>query len=148
MELFGARYATQDVWNVAGMAQGVDALRGVIAAAPRNQLLDAVTAEDGTMSVSDKLFGAATYLGRNGKYWIRRRDGMINTNQIDAFFAGLELAKTRELAHQMKRHYRKYPEDPRALRRWQETQDSLDNGLIEHLGVAEKYTLPDRFKEN
>jgi digeranylgeranylglycerophospholipid reductase len=148
METFGARYATQDVWNVAGMAQGVDALRGVIAAAPRNQLLDAVTAEGDNMSFSDKLFGAATYLGRNGKYWIRRKDGMLNTDQIDAFFAGLELAKTREHAHQMKQHYQMYPEDPEALKRWQETRDSLDERLIEHLGIAEKYTLPDRFKGN
>lgn len=146
MEMFGARYATQDVWNMAVMAQGVDALRGVIAAAPRNQLLDAVTAEGADMRFSDKLVGAATYLGRNGKYWIRRKDGMLNTDQIDAFFAGLELAKTRELAHQMKQHYQTYPESPQALKRWQETRNSLDVSLIEHLGVAEKYTLSNRLK--
>lgn len=142
MEDFGARYAAQDVWNVAGMAHGVEALRGVVAAAPQKYLLTALTAADGGASLSDKVTGVATYLGRNARYWAQRDDGLFNMDQIDAFFAGIDLARVGDLAERMHQHYQNYPDSSQDLASWLEKRSRLDKELIEQTGANEKYRLP------
>lgn len=146
MEEFGARYAAQDVWNVAGMAHNVDTLRGVVAAAPRENLLAALTAQDGGGSLRTKLSAAATYLGRNARYWARRKDGRFNADQIGALFAGLELSKVATIAERTKRHYLNYPDDIEDYDRWLERRHALDAELIERTGSDGKYPIPKRFR--
>ena len=143
---FGARYAAQDVWNVAGMAHDVDTLRGVVAAAPRENLLGALTAEGEGGSLTTKLSAAATYLGRTAKYWARRKDGTFNADQIDALLAGIELSKVADIAERTKRHYLNYPDDPGDYDRWLQQRYALDAELIERVGSDEKYPIPKRFR--
>lgn len=146
MQTFGAKYAAQDVWNIAGMAHGVDALRGIVATAPRNYLLQALTGEGDTASLRHKLSAVTTYLFRNVQYGVRRNDGVFNADQVDAFFAGLDLSQMGEFAGRMKRHYLDYPADPTAFDDWLEQRYVLDAELIERVGIEGKYRLPRRFR--
>ncbi|MDY6766514.1 MAG: FAD-dependent oxidoreductase [Candidatus Nanohaloarchaea archaeon] len=143
MDDFGARYAAQDVWNVAGMAYDVDTLRGVVATAPREYLMAAVTAESGDPSMLDAARAAGTYVGRNLRYALVRDDGVVNRDQLDALRAGVELREVGAVAEAMREHYDAFPADPDGFDDWQAARTEIDREMYAVTGAEQKYPLFD-----
>jgi len=116
---FGKRFAAMDVYNIWGTAHDVDELTDVITALPAQQLLNAMTKGETSMSLRLKL---KTVLDTYG-HWDTLR----------------ELYKVRSIAGDLKDHYDRYPERPGAFAGWQERRDSFMDDLYAVSGADPKY---------
>ncbi|MFC7098091.1 geranylgeranyl reductase family protein [Halobaculum marinum] len=116
---FGKRFAAMDVYNIWGTAHDVDELTDIVAALPGQQLLNAMTKGETSMSLRLKLRTLVETYGHWDTLW--------------------ELYKVRDIAGEIKDHYARYPERPGAFAGWQEQRDALLDDLYAVSGADPKY---------
>ncbi|WP_277553597.1 geranylgeranyl reductase family protein [Halobaculum limi] len=116
---FGKRFAAMDVYNIWGTAHEVDDLTDIITALPGQQLVNAMTKGETSMSLRLKLKTLVDTYG----HW----DTLI------------ELYKVRRIANDLKDHYETYPSRPGGFETWLETRDSIMDDLYAVSGADPKY---------
>ncbi|UIP00816.1 geranylgeranyl reductase family protein [Halobaculum sp. CBA1158] len=116
---FGKRFAAMDVYNVWGTAHEVDELTDIVAALPGQQLLNAMTKGETSMSLRLKLRTLVETYGHWGTLW--------------------ELYEVRDIAGRLKEHYDRYPTRVGGFEGWRERRDDLMDELYEVSGADPKY---------
>jgi electron-transferring-flavoprotein dehydrogenase len=116
---FGKEFAAVDLYNVWGGAHDVDELTDVVGALPGQQLADALSSGESSMSLRLKLRTLARTVG----HW-------------DTLYEAYKVSKR---ARSLKEHYLAYPERPDAFETWQSTRDAIMDEVYAISGADPKY---------
>ena len=116
---FGKRFAAIDLYNIWGTAHEVDELVRIVSSVPGQQLVDALSSGDTSMSLGLKM---KTILDSFG-HW-------------DDLY---ELYRVSRHAHRIQDQYNAYPGSPEALSGWQAGRDAILDGVYEISGAEPKY---------
>jgi electron-transferring-flavoprotein dehydrogenase len=116
---FGKDFATVDLYNVWGGAHEVDELVDIVGSIPGQQLADALSHGESSMSLGLKLRTIVDTFGHWGTLY--------------------ELYRLTGKARELKEHYRRYPSSPGAFGAWRDRRDAIMNEVYELTGADPKY---------
>ena len=116
---FGKRFAAIDLYNIWGTAHDVDELVRIVSSVPGQQLVDALSSGNTSMSLGLKIKTIVDTFG----HW-------------DDLY---ELYRVSRRAHRIQDQYNAYPSTPDALPAWQGARDSILDEVYEISGVDPKY---------
>jgi electron-transferring-flavoprotein dehydrogenase len=116
---FGKEFAAVDLYNIWGGAHDVDELTDVVGALPGQQLADALSSGESSMSLRLKLRTLAKTVG----HW-------------DTLYEAYRVSKR---ARSLKDHYLAYPERPGGFETWQSTRDAIMDEVYAISGADPKY---------
>jgi electron-transferring-flavoprotein dehydrogenase len=119
MSDFGKDFAAVDVYNIWGTGQEVDELVDIVGSVPGQQLADALSKGESSMSTRLKLETLVRTFGHWGTLF--------------------DLYKVSRRAKQLKEHYGRYPDDPGGFDSWRATRDDILEEVYEISGASPKY---------
>jgi electron-transferring-flavoprotein dehydrogenase len=116
---FGKDFAAVDVYNIWGTGQEVDELVDIVGSVPGQQLADALSKGESSMSLGLKL----ETLYRTFGHW-------------ETLYG---LYKVSRRARELKDHYGRYPSGPSGFESWKTTRDDILEDIYEIAGADPKY---------
>ena len=116
---FGKRFAAIDLYNIWGTAHEVDELVQIVSSVPGQQLVDALSSGNTSMSLGLKIQTLIETFG----HW-------------DDLY---ELYRVSRRASRLRDQYNAYPSSPEALPAWQEGRDAILDEVYEISGADPKY---------
>jgi electron-transferring-flavoprotein dehydrogenase len=119
MSDFGKRFAAVDLYNVWGGAHEVDELVDIVSAIPGQQLADALSSGESSMSLSLKVKTLVDTFGHWDSLW--------------------ELYRVHRRARDLKECYDDYPTSPEGFTAWRDRRDAIMDDVYEIAGADPKY---------
>jgi electron-transferring-flavoprotein dehydrogenase len=119
MSDFGKRFAAVDLYNIWGGAHEVDELVDIVSSIPGQQLADALSSGESSMSLSLKLKTLVDTFGHWDSLW--------------------ELYRVHRKARELKDCYEDYAASPDGFAAWQDRRDAIMDDVYEIAGADPKY---------